>query len=102
MTHIEQEKETIYRMVTIYCHGNKHCKTGLCKECSTLLEYAYFRLDHCKFSENKTTCRKCHIHCYKPEMREKICKVMKYAGPRMIWHHPFDALKHFFREMKKH
>jgi hypothetical protein len=27
-------------------------------------------------------------------MRENIRKVMRYAGPRMIYHHPIMALRH--------
>ena len=27
-------------------------------------------------------------------MLENISQVMRYAGPRMIWHHPVDACRH--------
>lgn len=67
MTRIEQEKKTVRQMVEIYCHGKKHApargsRTGksLCEACSALLDYAYQRLDHCKFGEQKPTCKKCH------------------------------------------
>ncbi len=56
MTRIEQEKKTVRQMVEIYCQGKKHVSKGLCEECSVLLNYAYHRLDHCKFGENKPTC----------------------------------------------
>ena len=78
MTHIEQEKRTVRQMVEIYCYGKKHTAKGLCEECSALLDYAYQRLDHCKFGEDKPTCKKCPIHCYKPEMKEKIREAMRY------------------------
>lgn len=55
MTRIEQEKKTVSQMVEIYCHGKKHTKEGLCEECSALLDYAYTRLEHCKFGEKKPT-----------------------------------------------
>ena len=32
----------------------------------------------------------------KPEMREKIRQVMRYSGPRMIFHHPIAALRHLY------
>jgi hypothetical protein len=64
------------------------------------LEYSHFRLDHCKFGENKTTCKVCPVHCYKPEMREQMRRVMIYAGPRMLWHHPLAVLRHLWREMR--
>lgn len=98
MTRREKEKITVKQMVEIYCHGKEHCKKGFCNECSDLLEYAYVRLDHCKFEESKPTCKKCPVHCYKPELLEQMRKVMRYAGPRMIWHHPITAIRHIFRE----
>ena len=58
--------------------------------------YAYKRLDMCRFGNNKPNCKRCPIHCYKPEMREKIRQVMRYSGPRMIFHHPIAALRHLY------
>lgn len=101
MTRIEEEKKTVKQMIGIYCHGHNHTKEGLCEDCSELLEYAFVRLDHCKFGEKKTTCKKCPIHCYKPAMKEKMREIMRYAGPRMMWHHPISAIKHLIREIKK-
>lgn len=113
MTRIEQEKKTVRQMVEIYCIGKKHERSRLlsfacpepcrrievCEECSALLNYAYHRLDHCKFGENKPTCKKCPIHCYKPDMKEKMREAMRYAGPRMMWHHPVAAIRHLIREL---
>ena len=100
MTRIEQEKETVRQMVEIYCKGQNHKGGCPCHECSELLQYAYMRLDHCQFGEQKTTCKKCPVHCYRPDRREWMRKVMRYAGPRMLWHHPIAALKHLLREMR--
>lgn len=99
MSRIEQEKVTVKHMIEIYCRAN-HNSESLCSDCDNLLEYAYARLDHCKFGENKTTCKKCPVHCYKPDMREKMRIAMRYAGPRMIIYHPIAAIKHIIREMK--
>ena len=76
-------------MIKKYCHG-KHGTKGeeLCEECRALTEYALFRLEKCPFKVNKKFCSFCKIHCYKPDMREKIKDVMKWAGPRMIFTHP--------------
>lgn len=52
------------------------------------------RLDRCKFDERKTKCHKCNVHCYRPDMREKIREVMRFSGPRMIFHHPMEALRY--------
>ena len=44
---------------------------------------------------------KCPIHCYKPEMKEKIREAMRYAGPGMILYNPVAAIKHLLREIVK-
>ena len=44
--------------------------------------------------ENKTFCSNCKVHCYKPDMREQIRRVMRYSGPRMIKTHPILAIRH--------
>ena len=62
-----------------------------------LTEYALFRLEKCPFKVNKKFCSFCKIHCYKPDMRERIKDVMKWAGPRMIFTHPIFAFKHVFQ-----
>ncbi len=68
----------------------------LCADCLELLEYAHKRLDHCKFGNEKTSCQKCQVHCYKPEMRERIRTVMRFSGPRMMLYHPIIAIRHLF------
>ena len=97
MTRIEREKETVSHMIHIYCRqkeGNKE----LCDDCQKLLEYAHKRLDGCKFGEGKSTCRKCPIHCYRPDMKQRVQAVMRYAGPRMLLFHPWEALRHLWHE----
>lgn len=99
MNRIDEEKQVVELMVRLYCRkreGNK----ALCDSCSELLQYAHARLSHCPFGDGKSTCRLCTIHCYKPDMREKMRLVMRYAGPRMILYHPIAALKHIWRERK--
>ena len=95
MGRIEREKKTIALMIDIYCqrkHGNK--KGELCDECKELLEYAHKRLSFCKFGENKSTCSRCPIHCYKKDMKEKVKDVMKFSGPRLIVHNPIKLFRH--------
>ena len=92
-TRIEREKQTVAQMIKIYCNGRHHSKQ-LCAECQELLNYAQLRLERCKFGNQKHTCKKCPVHCYKPCMRQKMCAVMRYAGPRMLWHHPIAAIRH--------
>lgn len=89
------EKKIVAQMVTIYCHGKRHERTGtLCEDCQKLLEYANTRIEHCPFMESKTFCAHCKVHCYKPAMREQIRQVMAYAGPRMLLHHPAMTIYH--------
>jgi hypothetical protein len=92
---ITREKKTIKAMVGIYCKDHHETKGGeLCPECTEFLTYAHMRLDKCPFQEKKSTCGKCLIHCYRPDMKEKVRIVMRYAGPRMLVHHPGLALHH--------
>jgi hypothetical protein len=99
---IIREKKTMESMIKIYCKNHKHNMTKeLCEECNQLLEYAKKRLNKCPFQENKTTCGKCPIHCYSTEKREEAKKVMRYAGPRMILHHPRMAIQHLLDGRKK-
>ena len=82
---IAREKKTIDVMVHIYCRGHHGTKGDeLCSECSEFLSYAFMRLDKCPFQEEKSTCGKCLVHCYQPQMREKAKEIMRYSGPRMI------------------
>lgn len=101
---IEREKATVQRMLRLYCQNKHHTKNGLCPECQELADYALTRLTRCKFGESKPTCGKCTVHCYKPEMRQKIIEVMRYSGPRMIFVHPLAALRHLSdgRKVSKH
>ena len=84
---MKREKKTIQAMVKIYCKDKHNTKEKLCSECTEFVEYARIRLSRCPFQENKTTCGKCRIHCYKPGMREKAKTIMRYSGPRMLLHH---------------
>ena len=100
----EQEKKMVSQMIHLYCRKKHHTKGELCMECAALNEYAKMRSDKCPFMETKTFCSNCRVHCYKPEMREKIREVMRFSGPRMIFHHPVAAIRHVIetkREKKR-
>ena len=89
----EREKRILRQMIALYCRKNHGGKT-LCEDCRRLAEYACLRSDKCPFMENKTFCSNCRVHCYRPEMREKIRAVMRFSGPRMMLHHPITAIRH--------
>ena len=92
---INREKATLVAMVTIYCRGRHgSCRGRLCSDCVELLEYGSERLDRCPYASAKGPCIRCTIHCYKPEMRERVGEVMRYAGPKMLTAHPILAVGH--------
>lgn len=98
---VEREKKIVGQMIAVYCRGHHPEYDGLCPSCARLREYAWQRSDKCPFKESKTFCSNCKVHCYKPQMREKIKKVMKYSGPRMIFYHPFTAVRHVIETLKE-
>jgi hypothetical protein len=92
---LDRERRTIDVMVHIYCHAHHSTKgADLCEECTGLLDYAFARLEKCRYQDEKPACADCPIHCYKPDMRERVRKVMRYAGPRMLLRHPVLAIAH--------
>ncbi|WP_035480079.1 nitrous oxide-stimulated promoter family protein [Aliagarivorans marinus] len=103
-----REFETVRAMVEIYCRQQHRstlspcrsglCTSGPCTDCAALLEYAKLRLDRCPYGEAKPTCNRCPIHCYKPEPKQHMQAIMRYAGPRMLLHHPILAIKHLLYE----
>lgn len=99
---LRRELKTIQAMVEIYCRRHHPGRPWtLCQECDELLEYARKRLGHCPFQAMKPTCGKCPIHCYKKNMQARIREIMRFSGPKMIWHHPVMALWHLIDGMKK-
>jgi hypothetical protein len=81
-------------MIGIHCHDLHGTRSGLCDECDLLWVYTRERAEHCPFGEEKPTCAKCTVHCYRKDMRARIRQVMRYAGPRMMWRHPWLTLVH--------
>jgi hypothetical protein len=98
---IAREKKTLKAMIRIYCHGAHSTRKHLCQDCAELQEYALARLEKCPFGASKGACSKCPIHCYKPDMRNKIRAVMRYSGPRMFFPHPMLSFYHFRDKRKK-
>ena len=97
-----KEQRVVESMILLYCRKNHQYNSqnkdnhhqGMCDDCFQLLEYSQARSEHCPFMESKTFCANCRVHCYKPEMREKIRTVMRFSGPRMLFHHPGMAIWH--------
>ncbi len=99
----EREKRTISQMVALYCSDHHRdadrtdrafCGEPVCPECLALDEYCVKRTERCRSMARKTSCEQCGNHCYGHRQQEEIRKVMRYAGPRMILHHPMAAIRH--------
>ena len=126
----DREQEIVSQMIALYCKGNHSVhrsapmrerggemrrvqkgvalrergsgeRRDLCPECAELEAYAHARSARCPFMEEKTFCSNCTVHCYRPEMRERIRTVMRYAGPRMLFHHPVMAIRHMLESQRE-
>lgn len=98
----EQEIATMRTMIALYCHGNHgSAKDELCPECAELFAYTLERIEQCPMKETKDFCSNCTVHCYQPERREQIRTVMRYSGPRMLFHSPIMALRHLTSTFKR-
>lgn len=90
---ISREKLTLRMMIALY--EQKYPQAS--KEeghYQVLNSYANKRLDKCIFGEKKPACKQCPVHCYQPAKREEMKQIMRWAGPRMLWHHPILTLRH--------
>lgn len=96
----EREKRLVSQMIALYCR-KKHGGRSLCPSCAALDAYARQRSIRCPFMETKTFCSNCRVHCYEPEMREKIREVMRFSGPRMIVYHPVTVVRHVIETKKE-
>jgi hypothetical protein len=95
---LSREKRTMAAMLRIFCH-DQHPQAaknaaGLCDDCEALALYARQRLAGCPYGPDKPTCANCKIHCYGPTQRKQARVMMRYAGPKMLWRHPWLAIAH--------
>jgi len=102
----ENEKKVCDLMIQIFCSKNHKTHSlkkieNLCSECKELSDYVHLRVSKCPFMETKTFCAMCRVHCYKPQMKEKIKIVMRFSGPRMLFYHPILAIKHLILTIKE-
>lgn len=105
---------TLATFVALFCRSNHHADKqffqfgdpalvgitdkpiALCPECTKLLKYGLAMRLRCPL-DPKPMCKKCLNPCYKPEYREKVRKVMRFSGMRMIKRGRIDLLYHYFR-----
>jgi hypothetical protein len=98
---LKREYKTLSRMAEIYCADHHDSAAGLCPGCSDLLNYAAVRLEKCPYGQSKPTCARCPVHCYKKAQREQVREVMRYAGPRMTFRHPWLSLMHLTDKLRR-
>ena len=99
---LKREHKTVVSMAKIFCADHHANHAGeLCSNCEALMSYSEARLAKCPYGQAKPTCAKCPVHCYKKEPREQMRQVMRYAGPRMPWRHPVQALIHVFDKLRR-
>ena len=92
---LDKDLRMLAWFVRTYCRGNHKTKSGLCPDCQDLFDYAKKRREICPL-DPRPSCRKCTIHCYKPEYRNKIRQVMRYSGKRVILRGRLDLIPHYF------
>ena len=56
MSRIEREKQTVRKMIELYCRHHLK-KDTMPEEHQLLADYACLRLVHCQFGEKKKTCK---------------------------------------------
>lgn len=94
---IATEKRTVSAMLRISCAARHGAGDPLCPQCAALERYSHARLDACPYGADKPTCAACPIHCYKPAEREAMRQVMRIAGPKIAWRHPWLAAVHLWK-----
>lgn len=97
----EKELEVVTLMIKRYCRGRHGTRRGLCPDCEELLDYVKLRRSKCPHGDKKPFCSNCRIHCYRPEMRERIREVMRYSGPRIVLRHPVLATRHLIESKRE-
>ncbi len=88
-------------MIKMYCKSHHTIDNNdICKSCGDIRNYAFLRIDNCKFGADKPTCAKCPVHCYKKDRRAEIKEIMRYSGPRMLFRYPLLIFQHMMKNKK--
>lgn len=96
---IDQEKETLREMVTLYCRYRLKAKS-MPESYEQLVDYAFRRLERCRWGTKKPNCHQCKIHCYAPDKRKQMREIMKWTGPKMIIYAPMKAMRYLINSMR--
>lgn len=100
---LDQDIATLAAFIDVFCRKHHTPLPGLprCPECEELLQYAIERRARCPY-DPKPACKHCVTHCYKPEYRQRIRKIMRFSGIYFIKRGRLDWLiKYFWASSKK-
>jgi uncharacterized paraquat-inducible protein A len=67
----------------------------LCPDCAGLVTHSVEKRRLCPL-QPKPSCKKCHIHCYDHQYREKIRRIMAFSGRRLIMRGRVHYLWYYF------
>ena len=70
-------------------------KYTVCDSCREFLSYAIERRLRCPL-DPRPVCKHCHVHCYKPDYREKVREIMRFSGKYLMMRGRLDLLWHYF------
>lgn len=93
-----EKKQVLEKMIRLYCKNNH--KDYLCNDCKNLISYSNIRTDYCKRLDEFFFCSSCDRTCYDNENLEKIRKIMRYSGPRMIYSDPKASVRFVSEKIK--
>lgn len=109
LTHEQRKDIRVLRKFTeVWCHGQHHsprrpCSlpggmqpVQLCPECAAFLEYAVGKRMKCPLEAEKPSCKHCRIHCYAPQQRALVKRIMAWSGRRLLLRGRLDYLWHYF------
>lgn len=94
------DRDTLLGLFKIYCaheHADKAEgieNDSLCPSCRVSLDYSLERTLTCKLKGSGQLCSSCPVHCFEPDQRENIRKIMRFSGPRLIWKSPLLAIRY--------
>lgn len=97
---LENESKLLSEMIKIYCKKKHNTKSCLCEECKELENYSNHRRGKCPFKNHNMVCSNCSVRCFSPVMREKIQKVMRFSGPRVLFYHPIITIGHMIKTFR--
>lgn len=97
---VKEDANSLSAMIGLYCSDKHGTKEELCKDCTSLRDYAVMRLENCIFLPQKPSCGRCPVHCYTLQRRQEIRQVMRYAAPRFYFSRPGLTLRHFWHTIQ--